>query len=149
MTEDEFMGLFDKDDIKDVADVFAAVADEAAKAPKKDGVWFAENKVEGGHNLSLYAINLGGRTVAWATINNDWVETDPETLQALGKELPEGVTAHRIFIQNAHRTDGEMTNGLALRYEHGDGSGVHADGQTIRLYIMPRLTKIIARLYGV
>lgn len=148
MTEDEFKGLFSKEDIKDVADVFEAIVDEADKAPKKDGVWFIENKIEAGHNLSLYAVNLGGKTIAWATINNDWIETDPTVLAPLG-HIPAEVTAHRIFIQNAHRTDGWMTEGLALRYDHPDGSGVHADGHTIRAFIAPRVTKIVARLYGV
>lgn len=149
MTNDDFNNLFDAGDLADLEAVASGIDAEKAAEPKKDGVWFSENKVEAGHNLSLYAINLGGRTIAWATINNDWVETDTTVLAPVASLLVEGVTAHRIFIQNAHRTDGWMTSGLTLRYDHPDGTGVHADGNLIRKFIQSRVTRIVARFYGV
>lgn len=153
MYEKEFKDLFSADEQAELAaaasDVEAA-ADAAAKAkPKKDGVWYDHNEENSqGHSISVYAINLGGKTVAWAIVNNDITETSDLATQ-LAAATGGAATVHAIFIHNAHRTDGWMSHGLALSYEHNDGTGIHIDGQTIRSFVMPRLSKIVGRLYGI
>lgn len=150
MTEDEFNALFANDDIKDVTEVFAAIAAETPPTPvkpKKDGINYTHDEQDAnGHTLSVYMINLGGKTIAWAVVDNDYVETDENMLAPLG-EVPDYVTAHRIRIENATRTDGYLTKGLALRYPHGNK--VHVGVTAIRAYIGPRIAHIVGRLYGI
>ena len=145
----------------DITEVFQALVDEADKqnaeklaakqaaSVKNTGVWYDHDETnESGHSLSVYAINLSGKTIAWAMVNNDVVDTSDEGEKV--KNATQGVaTAHNIFILNATRTGGYESKGLAMRYLHGDGSGTHVDGNSLRTYIMPRFSLIIARLYGV
>lgn len=145
----------------DITEVFQALVDEADKqnaeklaaeqaaAVKKTGVWYDHDETnESGHTISVYALNLGGKTIAWALVNNDIVDMSDEGEKI--KNATQGVaTAHNIFILNSARSGGWETKGLAMRYEHSDGTGTHVDGNSLRTYIMPRFPMIIARLYGV
>lgn len=147
MTEDEFMNLFDSKDVKEVTDVFAAITAEKPEKPKKYGVNFSHNEQNAdGHTLSVYAINLGGKTVAWAIADNDLIEMDEALLAQLG-EIPPFVTPHRIRIENAQRTDGYISKGIALSYQHGDKT--HIGTSTVRVYAIPRIACIMGHLYGV
>lgn len=147
MTEDEFKNLFDSKDIKDVADVFEAIVAEKPPTPKKAGLWYAHDEQDAnGHSVSVYALNMGDKTVAWVMADNDIVETDATLIAPLGN-IPEFVTPHRITIWNGTRTESYVSKGLALRYPQS--SGVHIDTNTVRAYVMPRLPKILGRLYGV
>ena len=151
MNQDEFTNMFDPDDLNDIAAMAATVDKEVAKAmptkPKKGGVWYVRDEQStDGHTVSVYALNMAGKTLAWITVDNDIVETDETLLAPLG-EIPPYVTVHRLFIWNAYRTDGYLTsNGFALRYPQKHG--VHVDTNTVRSYVMPRLALILARLYG-
>lgn len=151
MTENDFQGLFGDDDYAEIAASMAEVeAEHAAEAPavevKKTGVWYVED-VQGanGHAISIYALNLGGKTVATARIDND-LEVSPERLATLGK-VPAGVTGHAIVIYSADGGHALATGGIALRYPHKDGT--HLDGQTVRAYVLPRAARFIGELYGV
>ena len=158
-TNDKYAALFNAKDLNEVAAAFDALVVEAQKngfgpdgkvasaPPKKSGVWYSHNEQDtNGHTISVYALNMGGKTIAWLTADNDIAETDAALLAPLGN-IPEFVTPHRITIWNGTRTESYASKGLALRYPQN--SGVHIDTNTIRAYIMPRLPKIVGRLYGV
>lgn len=146
MTNDEFKGLFG-DDAAELealgAEVAAEVAAEQPAAPKKDGVWYAHDGVDGnGHTISWYALNSGGKTLLWASVNNALeISTAP-----LG-QAPAGVTGHGIRVYNAQRTASVETNGIAVRTLHEDG--VHVDGQSVRSFLLPRVSRYISHFYGV
>jgi hypothetical protein len=149
MTDDEFKGLLGESDAAELealaAEVEAEVAAEQPAAPKKDGLWYAHDGVSSdGHTISWYALNGGGKTVLWVSIDND-LEV---STAALGK-LPDGITGHAIRVHDAERTDSMATNGIALRAPHQDGTGTHLDGQTVRSYVLPRALRYLGRFYGV
>jgi hypothetical protein len=151
MTDDEFKGLFGNDyteiaEAMDEAEAAHKAKAEAAK-PKKDGLWYVrdEDVPEHGHTISVYALNLGGKTVAWIRVDND-LEVPAEELAKLGK-VPAGVTGHAIRIFSADGGRDIATTGIALRYPHQDGT--HLDGQSIRAYVLPRASRFLGQLYGV
>lgn len=146
MTQDEFENLFDADEIAELEKLGKDVAQQSA-APKKDGVWYAGDEQDGnGHTLSTYAVNANGKTLLWIWADND-VEVSRDDIPEL--HVPSLATAHWIWVANARRTHWVKTRGVALRYPHGDGSGTHIDGNTLRMYVGPRVGRWLAEFYGV
>lgn len=151
MTDDEFKGLFsaaeqaELESAAEVADleaVVASVAAEATSSTKQDGVWYSHDAKDGnGHLVSWYAINMGGKSVAWISVDN-YVE-----VSTAGLGLPAGLTGHGMVIWNAERTVSHATKGVAVRAPHEDGT--HIDGQSVRSFIYPRLPRFLGQLYGV
>lgn len=146
----EFSGLFEALADEKIEAEFQAIdakvqaASAAKTAPLPDGVWYVEDGVDGNaHTISWYRLVLGGKTVLWASVDND--RPLPGTLP----NLPEGTTAHGIWVWNADRTKSEGTKGLAARYEHPDGTGIHVDGTTIRSFLAQRAGKYLGTFYGV
>jgi hypothetical protein len=135
-------GIFNASELAELkAAANDVVAQVAAEAPKKNGLWYVKD--EG--TQSLYAVNSGGKTVLWFTVDN----TTEMTPEQVGGHLPLGVTAHRIVVWNSYRTVDVETNGFAARYLHDDGTGTHIDGDTVRAYALPRIGRWLGHFYGV
>lgn len=152
MTNDEFKDLFGEDEVLELEQAAAAAEAEAAeKAPVatvKDGLWYAEDSVDAnGHTISWYALNASGKTLLWISVDNA-LEIGAELLSnAAHGHVPAGVTGHAIRVHNATRTVSVETSGIAVRAPHEDGT--HVDGQTIRSYVVPRVSRWIAQFYGI
>jgi hypothetical protein len=156
MTDDEYTAkyanLFDAKDMNELSEAFDAAIKESKKTPTatkpaKDGIFYHHDEQNSdGHTLSVYAVVLGKKIVAWAIVDNDVEETDEKILAPLG-EIPFGITVHRIFIHNAHRTDGYMSGGLAMRHLHS--TKVHVSRHSIMTYVSTRLGCIMGHLYGI
>jgi hypothetical protein len=151
MTDNDFQGLFSADEAAELAAAAAAVntelakkaAELAAQEPKKDGLWYLRDVTDlNGHNVSIYTINSFGKTIATVKVDNDLeVPTEP-----LG-QVPAGFTGHAITLCSADGGKAIATGGIAIRRPHKDG--VHLDTVSIRSYVLPRLPRLFAELYGV
>lgn len=152
MTENDFNGLFG-DDFSEINEALkaaeaevAAQVEAAAKAEaKQDGLWYVRDEDDAnGHAVSIYAVNASGKTLLWVRINN-FLEIPTEGIG----HVPAGITGHAITIVSADGEKAIATKGIALKAPHQDGTGTHIDGQSVRVYILPRLTRFIGELYGV
>jgi len=144
MGENEFKDMFNADEIAELQAAADEVAAQvAADTPKKNGIWYSHDENEGAN--SVYALNMGGKTILWFTVNNT-VELLPSQI---GGILPDGITAHRIVAWNSYRTANLVTDGFAARHLHDDGTGIHVDGNTVRAFITPQVQRLLAHFYGV
>lgn len=155
MDEKDFLkAIVGAEDMQEIENLFAQVAAEhdaekaqaAAEAPKpiKDGLWYDADGVDAnGHKISWYRLAKQGKTLLWFSVDND-IEVPTA---ALGK-LPAGVTGHAIRAWNATRTESVSTAGIAIRAPHGPDD-THIDGQSVRAYVMRRVTRWVAQFYGV
>lgn len=135
--------------IEDAAPHLAKLDGEKAPKKVKDGVYYDSNEENSnGHSISRYRIVIGGKTVLWASVNNDLPYTVDGNVKTI-HGLPAGATTHNIFIANADKTKAICTNGFAVRIMHNDGTGVHIDGHTIQTYVVPRISRFLGELYGV
>lgn len=151
MTNDEFSAQFDADELaaieNEMAEAAAQHEAETVKAqPVKDGLWYVEDTTDGnGHTISWYRLVMAGKTVLWISADND-LEATPEQL---GGVLPGGATGHFLTVHNSTRTASIATKGFGVRVPHGDGTGSHIDGQTVRSYVTSRALRWIGEFYGV
>jgi hypothetical protein len=144
-TNDLFAALVG--DLGDVAEAGKAAEAELKKpAVMKDGIRYAADEQDSnGHQISRYAVVMGGKVIAHVLIDNDLETTPPAGMP----KLPAGLTVHAIRVQDAMRTKTLETTGVAVKAPHNDGTGTHIDGQTVASYVGPRVARIIADLYGV
>lgn len=142
MGENEFSEIFGADFAEIAKAMDAAEAEhqaaQPAEPPAKDGLQYVNDGTDNsGHQISWYALRVGGKTLLWASVDNDLVVGNG----------PHGTTAHAIRIWNGARTIGETTKGLALRGPTSEGTRVL--GQTVRSFVLPRALRWIAGFYGV
>lgn len=146
MTEKDFQDIFG-DDFAELAEAMnAAAAEEKAKEPKpvQDGIWYAhDTKDSNGHAISWYRFAAGGKTILWASADNDLEMSQDD----MGGQLPGGATGHAITIWNADLSKSIPTKGIAIRVPHEDGT--HIDGTTIRSFMGPRAARFLGEFYGV
>lgn len=145
MGEDKFKDLFSEDELMALqtaaaiaeAEV-AAQAAQAAKVHKQDGIWYSHDENE----MSLYEVRVGHKVLLWIRVDNAHEIQTPF-------HVPAGASAHAIQVWDAKRERFLDTMGIALRYEHADGSGTHIDGNTVRMYVLPRVSRWLGHFYGV
>jgi|SRR5690348_9392417 len=143
MGDEDFKKLFNDDEVAELQAVYDELAAEATPASqqKQNGIWY-----DGDEGIfSRYAVNLGGKTIIWVMVNNSVELTQEQHKMPVSPD----VTVHPIHVLSADRNQFLVTKGFAARYLHGDGSGVHIDGNTVRAYVAPRVSHWVGHFYGV
>ncbi|MET0351221.1 MAG: hypothetical protein ABW067_15625 [Rhizobacter sp.] len=113
--------------------------------------FFGTEDDSNGHKIATYFLYLKGRPVMRVLVN-ETVTVEAKSLGGVFEGAPAGIMAGRISIR---RVDTEFdafepateTSGYALIAKHNDGTGEHADGQTVQAFVYPRIPYLLADLY--
>lgn len=117
-----------------------------------NGISYFQTETDGnGHEIATYLVYLESRPIMRVLVDQT-ATVEAKSLGGAFAGVPAGIQAGPIFVR---RVDSEFdgfepataTKGHAIIAEHTDGTGTHADGQTVQAFVIPRLAFLLADLY--
>jgi hypothetical protein len=142
MTDSEneiFEQIANADENADLAAVEAPEADT-----RKDGIYYHATREFIGGDVVYYQVVIDHRVVAMVRVAEDVEAPLVGRMQELEGVLVAGAKVHPITLTKPDGTGLLATAGVTMKAPHGI-----LNRTMIKAYVMPRLAKLLVRLYGI